>query len=44
MGLGLQNQREHNFILTKYEAVHPTDVSENNSSSHVYKAIDFRVI
>ena len=27
-----QNQREHHIILTKYEAVHPTAVSENNSS------------
>ena len=24
---------EHHIILTKYEAVHPTAVSENNSSS-----------
>ena len=32
-GGGLQNQREHHIILTKYEAVHPTAVSENNSSS-----------
>ena len=30
---GLQNQQEHHIILTKYEAVHPTAVSENNSSS-----------
>ena len=30
---GLQNQKEHHVILTKYEAVHPTAVSENNSSS-----------
>ena len=29
----LQNQQEHHIILTKYEAVHPTAVSENNSSS-----------
>ena len=29
----LQNQRKHHIILTKYEAVHPTAVSENNSSS-----------
>ena len=29
----LQNQREHHKILTKYEAVHPTVVSENYSSS-----------
>ena len=27
------NQREHHIILTKYEAVHPTAVSENYSSS-----------
>ena len=26
---GLQNQQEHHIILTKYEAVHPTAVSEN---------------
>ena len=32
-GRGLQNQQEHHIILTKYEAVHPTAVSENNSSS-----------
>ena len=25
--------QEHHIILTKYEAVHPTAVSENNSSS-----------
>ena len=30
---GLQNQQEHHTIFTKYEAVHPTTVSENNSSS-----------
>ena len=30
---GLQNQQEHHIILTKYGAVHPTAVSENNSSS-----------
>ena len=29
----VQNQQEHHIILTKYEAVHPTAVSENNSSS-----------
>ena len=28
---GLQNQREGHIMLTKYEAVHPTAVSENNS-------------
>ena len=33
IGGGLQNQQEHQRILTKYEAVHPTAVSENNSSS-----------
>ena len=27
-GGGLQNQREHDMILTKYDAVHPTAVSE----------------
>ena len=32
-GGGLQNQRGPHIILTKYEAVHPTVVSENNSSS-----------
>ena len=32
-GGGLQNQQEHHIILTKCEAVHPTAVSENNSSS-----------
>ena len=32
-GWGLQNQQEHHIILTKYEAVHPTAVSKNNSSS-----------
>ena len=31
-GRGLQNQQEHHIILTKYEAVHLTAVSENNSS------------
>ena len=31
--MGVQNQREHNIMLTKYEAVQPTAVSENNSSS-----------
>ena len=32
--MGLQNQREHhNFFFTKYEAVHPTVDSENDSSS-----------
>ena len=30
---GVQNQQEYHIILTKYEAVHPTAVSENNSSS-----------
>ena len=30
---GLQTQRGHHIILTMYEAVHPTAVSENNSSS-----------
>ena len=30
MGEGvLQNQQEYHIILTKYEAVHPTAVSEN---------------
>ena len=29
-GGGVQNQQEHHIILTKYEAVHPTAVSENN--------------
>ena len=33
LGEVLQNQQEHYIILTKYEAVHPTAVSENNSSS-----------
>ena len=28
----VENQREYHIILTKYEVVHPTDVSENNSS------------
>ena len=32
-GGGVHNQQEHHIILTKYEAVHPTAVSENNSSS-----------
>ena len=32
-GRGFQNQQEHHIILTNYEAVHPTAVSENNSSS-----------
>ena len=32
-GGGLQHQQEHHIILTKYEAVHPMAVSENNSSS-----------
>ena len=27
------------MILTKYEAVHPTDVSENNSSSGMLKIL-----
>ena len=30
-GGGLQNKQEHQIILTKYEAVHPTAVSENYS-------------
>ena len=30
---GVQNQQERHILLTKYEAVHPTAVSENNSSS-----------
>ena len=30
---GIHNQREHHIILTKCEAVRPTFVSENNSSS-----------
>ena len=30
---GVQNQQEHHIILTKYEAVHPTAVSKNYSSS-----------
>ena len=30
---GLQNQPKNYINLTKYEAVHPTAVSENNSSS-----------
>ena len=29
---GFTKQGEHHIILTKYEAVHPTAVSENNSS------------
>ena len=33
MGGGVQNQQEHHIIMTKYEVVHPTAVSENNSSS-----------
>ena len=33
--LGLQNQQEHHIILNKYEAKHPTAVSENNSSSEM---------
>ena len=32
-GGGVQNQQEPHIILTKYEAVHPTAVSENDSSS-----------
>ena len=32
---GVQNQQEHHTFLTKYEAVHPTAVSENNSSSRM---------
>ena len=32
---GVQKQREHHIILTKSEAVHPTVVSENNSSSRM---------
>ena len=30
---GVQNQQEHHIIFTKYEAVNPTAVSENYSSS-----------
>ena len=30
-GGGLQNKQEHQIVLTKYEAVHPTAVSENYS-------------
>ena len=33
--VGVQNQREHHIILTKYEAVHPTAVSENKSLSGI---------
>ena len=29
-GGGFQNQQEHHIILTKYEAVHPTALSETN--------------
>ena len=36
-GGGLQNQWEHHIILTKYEAVQPTNVSKNNSSSGMLK-------
>ena len=32
---GVQNQREHQIILTKYEPFHPTTVWENNSSSEM---------
>ena len=32
---GLRNQHEYHVILTKYEAVQPTAVSENNSSSEM---------
>ena len=32
-GGGAENQREHNIMWTKYEAVHPTADLENNSSS-----------
>ena len=32
-GGGVQNQRRHHIILTKYIAVHPTAVSENKSCS-----------
>ena len=38
-GGGLQNQREHHIIVTKYEAVHPTAVSENYSSSGMLKIL-----
>ena len=37
---GGQNQQEHHIILTKYEAVHPTAVSENNSSSRDANNLD----
>ena len=35
----IQNQRDHHIIKTKYEAVHPTYVSENNSSSGMLKIL-----
>ena len=34
-GVGLQKQPEHHTILTKYEALLPTAVSENYSSSGI---------
>ena len=34
-GGGLQNQRENHIIFTEYEAVHPTAVTENKSSSGI---------
>ena len=33
MRAGLQNQREHHIILTKYEALHPIVVLKNYTSS-----------
>ena len=38
-GGGLQNQREHNRILTSYDAVHLTSVSINYSSSVMLKTL-----
>ena len=32
-GVHVQNKREHYIILTKYEAMHPTAVSDNYFSS-----------
>ena len=38
-GRGLQNHWEHHIILTKYDAVHPTVVSEKYSSSGVLQSL-----
>ena len=43
-GGGGQNQQEHHIILTKYEAVHPTAVSEiipHEDYLQIFKCVSF---